>query len=40
MQAFTDCADHYQACPIFRQLTDEDRQCDRIDASQHSLAVS
>lgn len=40
MQAFADCAHHYQACPVFQQLMDEDRQCDRIDASQQSLAVS
>ncbi len=40
MQAFADCAHYYQACPVFCQLMDEDRQCGHIDASQQSLAVS
>ncbi len=40
MQAFTDCAHHYEACPIFCQLMEEDRQGERLDASQQVLAVS
>lgn len=40
MEAFADCAHHYEGCPVFRQLMNEDRQCDRIDVSRESLAVS